>query len=58
MSCYTPLASGALGQFMKAYRQTGGTAPILTSGAPPSTDDFAAAGSQMAGVSSSVRSST
>jgi branched-chain amino acid transport system substrate-binding protein len=48
--CYTPLASGAFGQFVKAYRGSGGTAPILTSGAPPSTDDFAAAGSQIAGV--------
>jgi urea transport system substrate-binding protein len=46
----TPLASGAMGQFMKAYRQTGGSAPVIETGAPPSTDDFAAAGSQMAGL--------
>jgi ABC-type branched-subunit amino acid transport system substrate-binding protein len=45
-----PLASGAMGQFIKAYRQTGGSAPVIESGAPPSTDDFAAAGSQMAGL--------
>jgi ABC-type branched-subunit amino acid transport system substrate-binding protein len=45
-----PLASGALGQFIKAYRQTGGSAPVVVSGSPPSTDDFAAAGSQLAGL--------
>jgi branched-chain amino acid transport system substrate-binding protein len=45
-----PLASGAMGQFIKAYRQTGGQAPVIETGAPPSTDDFAAAGSQMAGL--------
>jgi urea transport system substrate-binding protein len=46
----TPLASGAMGQFIKAYRQTGGSAPVIETGAPPSTDDFSAAGSQMAGL--------
>jgi branched-chain amino acid transport system substrate-binding protein len=44
------LSSGALGQFVKAYRQTGGSAPVIVVGTPPSTDDFSAAGSQMAGL--------
>ncbi len=37
------LASGANGEFLKAYKQTGGNAPFIITGAPPTTADFAAA---------------
>lgn len=46
----TALGSGAFGQFVKAYRQAGLTAPIIAYGPAPSIDDYNAVGGVMEGV--------
>jgi ABC-type branched-subunit amino acid transport system substrate-binding protein len=46
----TALGSGPFGQFVKAYRQAGITAPIIPYGPAPSIDDYKAVGGDMAGV--------